>query len=341
MSAVTINDVALKAGVSIKTVSRVMNHEPNVRGETRERVLAVAEELAYRPNISARSLAGARSYLIGLFFDNPSPAYVSDVQLGAVARCRKGGYHLMIEPIDIGADDLEPIVGPMVSTLKVDGVILTPPVSDSVKVLNLLERNGTPVVRIAPEHDLDRAARVGMDDVRAAYEMTAYLLGLGHREIAFIKGHPQHGASNLRHEGFMAAMRDAGVSVPDDRVKQGFFSFRSGFEAGEALLSSSAPPTAIFASNDDMALGVMAVANRRGLNIPQELSIAGFDDTPTASIVWPQLTTVRQPIFQMAEAAADLIISGEAKRARQEGRSVSRLLDFEVAVRESTAAPTT
>ncbi len=339
MPAVTINDVASKAGVSIKTVSRVMNNEPNVRGETRERVLAVAEALAYRPNISARSLAGARSYLLGLFFDNPSPAYVSDVQLGAVARCRTGGYHLMIEPIDSGAEDLQTIVDPMISTLKVDGVILTPPVSDSAKVLELLERSGTPVVRIAPEHDLNRTARVGMDDVLAAYEMTAYLLKLGHRDIAFIKGHPQHGASHLRYEGYRKAMREAGRDVPDSHVKQGFFSFRSGFEAAEQLLDDPRQPTAIFASNDDMALGVMAVANRRGLNIPQEISIAGFDDTPTASIVWPQLTTVRQPIFQMAEAAADLIISGEAKRAKEEGRSISRLLDFELALRESTAAP--
>jgi LacI family transcriptional regulator len=173
-----------------------------------------------------------------------------------------------------------------------------------------------------------------MDDTRAAHEMTAHLIGLGHTDIGFIKGHPDHGASHLRYEGYVAAMTEHGHVVRADRVEQGWFSFRSGFEAAERLLTGEDRPTAVFASNDDMALGVMAVANRLRLEVPEVLSVAGFDDTPGARVVWPQLTTVRQPIQAMAAAAADLLLSGAA---RVEGEAPpSRLLDFELVVREST-----
>ncbi|MDB5457138.1 MAG: transcriptional regulator [Caulobacter sp.] len=332
---ITIHDVADHAGVSIKTVSRVMNREPNVKSDTRDRVQAVVAALNYRPNISARSLAGSRAYLIGVFFDNPSPAYVTDVQLGAIARCREEGFHLIVEPIDSAAE-IEGQLAPMLTTLRMDGVILTPPVCDHPDVLALLEREDVPYVRISPDRDLGRSAYVGMDDRRAAYEMTAHLIGLGHRDIGFILGHPDHGATHLRHEGYAAAMADHGCAPRADRVEQGYFSFRSGFEAAERLLTRDDRPTAVFASNDDMALGVMAVANRLRLNVPEQLSVAGFDDTPGAKVVWPQLTTVRQPIAAMAAAAADLLLRGEA---RWEGETPpSRLLDFELIVRESTGS---
>ena len=337
MASATINDVARRAGVSIKTVSRVLNREPNVRDETRRAVMEAAEALAYRPSLSARSLAGSRSFLIGLFFDNPSPAYVNDLQLGAVARCRESGYHLTIEPVDTTGPDLERLVREIISTLRLDGVILTPPVCDDVRVLATLERAGTPYVRVSPDTDIDRAPRVGMDDRRAAFEMTRALLDLGHRDIGFIRGHPGHGATHLRHEGYLEAMASRGLQPRPEHLAQGEFSFRSGFECAERLLATTPPPTAIFASNDDMALGALAASRRFGLAVPGQLSIAGFDDTPMASTVWPQLSTVAQPIFQMAAAACDLIIGGEARAG--EGPPPSRLLDFRVVMRESTAAP--
>jgi LacI family transcriptional regulator len=333
-SKITIHDVARQSGVSIKTVSRVLNREPNVKADTRDRVQAAVAALKYRPNISARSLAGSKAYLIGVFFDNPSPGYITDVQLGAIARCREEGYHLIVEPLDSAADDVEEQVGPMLANLRMDGVILTSPVCDHPVVLAALEREEVPYVRIAPGLNLDRSAWVGMDDRLAAYEMTKHLIGLGHRDIGFIIGHPNHGASHLRHKGFMDAMADSGLTVRPERVEQGHFSFRSGFEAAERLLSGEDRPTAIFASNDDMALGVMAVANRLRLNVPETLSIAGFDDTPGAKITWPQLTTVRQPIAAMAGAAADMLLTGVAW---EEGEAPpSQLLDFELVVREST-----
>ena len=310
----------------------MLNGEPNVRAETRQRVTAAAEALRYTPNISARSLAGSRSYLIGLLFDNPSPAYVGDLQLGALSRCREAGYHLIVEPFDTAARDAGEAVERLVSTLKTDGLILTPPVCDHPAVLDVLDRAGVPYVRIAPDRDLARAALVHMDDTAAAHDMTVLLLAQGHRDIGFIRGHPEHGASHLRYEGYAAALAEAGVSLRAERIRQGFFSFRSGVEAAEALLSGPDRPTAVFASNDDMALGVMSVANRLGLAVPHDLSVAGFDDTPTARVIWPQLTTVRQPIAEMSAAAADLLIG----RKLGDGVPVRRLLDFQVIVRDST-----
>ncbi|WP_374469989.1 LacI family DNA-binding transcriptional regulator [Phenylobacterium sp.] len=338
MATVTIHHVAERAGVSIKTVSRVLNKEPNVKPATRDKVLAAAETLRYRPSVSARSLAGARSYLIALFSDNPSSNYIADIQRGAVSRCREDGYHLVLEPLDSAAPTATDLIRNTVATLRAHGAILTPPVSDRLSVLQALEETGTPFVRIAPDKEPDRAARVRIDDRQAAYEMTVHLLELGHRHIGFIIGHPDHGASHLRHEGFLQAMADHGLAVRDEHVAQGFFSFNSGYACADALLEADVRPTAIFASNDDMAVGVLAAAHRRRLSVPADLSVAGFDDTPAAMTSVPPLTTVRQPIFQMAAAAAEMLIRGEWDPA-DPGPAPSRLLPFEIVVRESTAPP--
>jgi LacI family transcriptional regulator len=337
---VTIHHVARRAGVSIKTVSRVLNLEPNVSPDTRERVRAAVEALQYRPNQSARSLAGTRSFLIGLFYDNPSPAYVSDVQLGAISRCREAGYHVIVEPLESASPDVGAQVRATLSTLRVDGVILTPPVCDNPAVMAALDAAGTPYVRIAPQSELGRAAYVHMDDRRAAAEMTRRLIAEGHRDIGFIKGHPDHGASHLRFQGYAEALAERGYELRPDRLAQGWFSFASGVEAAEQLLAGGDRPTAIFASNDDMALGVIAAAARMGIKAPGALSVAGFDDTPAACMVWPQLTTVRQPIEAMAAAAADLLICGHAApRGGEPGRAQAQLLDFEIVWRDSVAAP--
>jgi LacI family transcriptional regulator len=338
LASVTIHHVAERAGVSIKTVSRVLNKEPNVKPATRERVLAAAETLRYRPSVSARSLAGSRSYLIALFSDNPSSNYIGDIQRGAVSRCREDGYHLVLEPLDSAAPGAPELIRGTVTTLRADGAILTPPVSDRAAVLQALDEAGTPYVRIAPDRAPERAAHVRIDDRQAAYDMTVHLIELGHRAVGFIVGHPDHGASHQRREGFLQAMADHGLDVPASRVGQGFFSFSSGFACAEAMLDGEDRPTAIFASNDDMALGVLAAAHRRRLGVPADLSVAGFDDTPAAMTSVPPLTTVRQPIFQMAEAAAEMLINGEWDPAA-EAEPPSRLLPFELVVRESTARP--
>jgi LacI family transcriptional regulator len=344
-SGATISDVARLAQVSIKTVSRVMNREPGVHADTRAHVEKAIADLRYRPKQSARSLAGARSYLIGLLYYDPSAQFVAGVQQGATLRCREAGYHLVVESLHDDAPDLREQVDRMVSALRPDGMILTPPLCDNAEVLRALRESRTPCVLVSPGRQARGEAKdvpsVRMDDVRAAEETTNLLLSLGHERIAFVKGLPTQAASGLRHQGFLRAMKAHGVPVDEDCVVAGRFDFASGVEAAHHLLSLAEPPTAVFASNDDMALGVLAAAQALGLSVPGELSIAGFDDSPASGLVWPALTTVRQPKAEMARAAVEMMIA--ARSAGHEaltGADLHRVLSHELVVRDSTSAPT-
>jgi LacI family transcriptional regulator len=180
---------------------------------------------------------------------------------------------------------------------------------------------------------------VRMDDVHAAEETTNLLLSLGHERIAFVKGPATQAASALRHQGFLRAMRAHRVEVPENYVITGRFDFDSGVEAAHRLLSLARPPTAVFASNDDMALGVLAAAQALGLAVPGELSIAGFDDSPASGLVWPALTTVRQPKAEMARTAVEMLIAARTGDADPARGAEHRVLAHELVVRDSTAAP--
>ena len=237
---------------------------------------------------------------MALVYDNPSPYYIAKIQSGAIDGCRKFGYHLVPEPLGLPDDAAETTqeeaVHRLLHRLPVDGVILTPPLSDSSGVIKALESMNIPFVLVAPSGQKTGISAVKMDDVQAAREMTNFLIAQGHKSIGFIKGHLEHSATALRYEGFQEAMAEANLKVHDHEVKQGDFSFRSGVVAAEELLEDvNTRPTAIFASNDDMAAGVVSVASRLGIVVPDELSVCGFDDTPLAKILFPQLTTV-QPV---------------------------------------------
>jgi len=309
VSKATINHVAQRAGVSIKTVSRVVNNEPNVSPATREKVLKAVEELAYQPNPSARSLAGKRTFVLGLLYDNPSANYVIDVQNGALAASRAQGYDLLIHPCDHRSPTLIQEVTGLLDQSRVDGLILTPPLSDLSAVLERLIASKLPFVRIAPAVDKHLSPYVATNDRDAAYQMTLQLLTLGHQRIGFICGHPDHQAVAGRYQGYCAALGDHGIEVQEKYVVQGYNSFESGEQAARKLLALTPRPTAIFAANDDMAAGTMMVAHQLGLNIPNDISVAGFDDTPVAHQIWPSLTTVRQPIQTMAQTAAELLLT--------------------------------
>jgi len=331
----TITDVAKRAGVSIKTVSRVLNNEPNVAKATRERVRAIAAELRYSPNLAAKALATSKTYLIALIYDNASPNYISHLQLGAIEACREAGYHLVVQPLSLKPNwsQAEKIshTRAILDRLHVDGVILTPPLGDSEAVLKTLTELNVKSIRISPK-TRGQEPFIGMDDEAAAYEMTQHLLQQGHRNIAFIRGHIDHSATPLRHQGFLRALEEAKAPVSEALIVQGDFTFKSGVVAAKELLElpSEQRPTAIFASNDDMAAAVMSVAGRFGLNVPDDISICGFDDTPLARVVWPALTTIRQPIFKMGYQAAKQLV----KRS-DEDVEVGQILDFEIMIRDS------
>lgn len=329
---VSIYDVAKRAGVSIKTVSLVINRQPNVSLQTRTAVLAAIDALSYKPNVFARGLASERSYLIGLLHDVAPGSYIADLQLGALARCRDEGYHLIVELLNPMQDhDVASRVRTLVSESVLHGVILTPPLCDDRVIMQELAAARTPFVRVAPGNKMAGTTVVNIDEFKAAYEMTAYLVGLGHRRIGFVKGKPDHGAARLRFDGYRAALADAGIGFAEDLCAQGFFTYQSGLDAGEKLLTPKTRPTAIFAGNDDMAAGVLAVSQRFALTVPNDLSIAGFDDSIVAQVVWPRLTTCRQPLKDMAAAAVSLLT-----QKRTHDRPLERQLAHELVVREST-----
>jgi LacI family transcriptional regulator len=328
-----INDVAAAAGVAIKTVSRVLNNEPNVREETRKRVLAVVKELNYHPSLSARSLAGRRSYLIGLIYENPSANYIVDVQHGAMARCREGRFQLLTHQVTGRGEEMERDVLGLIDQTHLDGVVVTSPLSESSALVSALDRRGVPFARIASNGSKHKSPFADMDDEGAAFEMTEHLIGLGHRNIGFIIGHPDHYSSSSRLRGFKAAMRKHKLPVREQYVCQGYFVFESGLEAARQLLKLPKPPTAIFASNDDMAAGVLMAAHELGIPVPTNLSVAGFDDTYIARTVWPRLTTVHQPTYDLSYTVTDLLL-----RMLQSGEQPKPIrLKYRLVVRSSTA----
>lgn len=304
----TIDDVAELAGVSIKTVSRVMNSEPGVRPETRLKVQQAIAELHYKPSLPARSLAGRRSNLIGLIYDNPSANYVFDVQNGAIARCREADLRLFIQSCNGLGESLIDEVLALVEQTHVDGLVIAPPLSADRVLIEALDARHVRFVRIAPGEGDHPSPAVTMDDREAAREMTAFLIGLGHRRIGFVTGHPDHLSSRQRSDGYADALREAGIDRDAQPIEQGYNDIATGSEAGLRMLDLAEPPTAIFASNDDMAAGVIRAAHERGVDVPSRLSVAGFDDSQIAGIVWPTLTTIHQPTADMANEAARLLI---------------------------------
>lgn len=336
-----IDDVAHLAGVSTKTVSRVLNNEPNVRDATRVKVKEAAEELNYTPDFSARSLAGQKSYLIAMFYDTAAQGYLSQFQASALVQCREYGYHLIVERCDITAPNGGQELANTAARLRVDGVVLLPPLSNQTDVLDHLGQTQIPFVQVAPSETSKASHFLDMDDARAAYELTGYLIALGHRRIGHIMGHPAHGATVQRYEGYCQALKDAGLAYEPELVTEGLFTISSGETGAEALLSASNPPSAIFAANDDMAAGAIMRARERGLQIPRDVSVVGFDDSEIAIVTYPQLTTVRQPIEGMAGSAIDLLIDAikTSKSAEVSNATQSRQFGFELIERGSAGRP--
>ncbi|MEP3890974.1 MAG: LacI family DNA-binding transcriptional regulator [Hellea sp.] len=298
----TIIDVAKKAGVSFKTVSRVLNGEAGVREKTRENVLNVATELNYQPNSSARNLRAKTLPTVALLGDNPSRSFVEAMRLGAIMGCKRMGYNLKVENL-LNKDTIEGLL----SQEDIVGAVLAPPLSNSQWVLDYLNNQNIPYVRICAEQVSNEGHKIGIDDRAAARDMTQHLIDLGHKRIGFIKGHSGYDVSRRRVVGYKDAMDNSGIEIDHNLIVEGEFSYVSGLVAAEKLLAQPDRPTAIFASNDDMAAATLAVAYKYGISVPDQLSIAGFDDSPIAKIVHPGLTTIRQAVSVMAEKAIDIL----------------------------------
>lgn len=333
----TIADVAALAGVSIMTVSRVINSEPKVRQSTRDTVNAAIAQLNYAPNRAARNLAGAAQIRLGLLYSNPSEAFLSAFIVGSLEEAGRADVQIIVQKVEDG-EDLTLATERMVAS-GVDGVILPPPLNETPEVLTVLEQAGMPTVAVATAKAPVGVAAIMIDDRSAAREMTAHLLGLGHERIGFIAGHPELSASNERLEGYREALAEAEIAFDDSLVAQGYFTYRSGLDAAERLLSLEDAPSAIFASNDDMAAAAVAIAHRGGLDVPSDLTVCGFDDVALATTIWPELTTIRQPIAQMSRRAVELLVTLLRNKRKSEINTHRIQVDYELVRRQSDAAP--
>lgn len=337
---VTINDVAELSGVSIKTVSRVLNNEPNVRPATRAKVEKAVEALDYSPHPSARGLAGTRSRMIGLIYHNPSPNYLFQATSGALEASEAAGYGVSLLAPEPDDPDLPATITRFLSQSRVDGLLLIPPIGDVPAVLDALDKADLPYARVAP---LDGRPGIGVaiDDRMAAAMVVEHLTGLGHSRIGFVTGPANHGAAAARHEGYRMGLARAEIDYDPALVFEGRFDLASGGRAAEYFLEMDHPPTAIFASNDEMAAGLLQVALERGCRVPGQLSVAGYDDTPISRAVWPALTTVRQPIRPMVYRATELLLDVIGQSDAQPDPSARGVEVFEapLVVRATTGPP--
>ncbi len=342
----TIDDVAALSGVGRATVSRVLNGGPNVRDEVRARVLQAVEKLQYKVNMQARFLAGGRTQTLGLIYasdldSEPNSFYHSGLELGALRACTDFGFQLVMHTINQHSLTKAAKIVEFVDQHRCDGLILTPPFSDDTDLLRQLQGRNLPVVCISPGAEAQAiASGVGIDDEVASYELTRHLLGMGHRRFGFVKGLAGHLSAEQRYSGFLRALSEAGVGEETVVTARGNFTFRSGVELTPGLLQGAKPPTALICANDDMAVGALFSIHKMGMNVPSDLSLVGFDDTPVSEIIWPPLTTVHQPLKAMGYRAVEIIIErikngGVAPAARFE------IIPHRVVIRESSAVPQT
>jgi LacI family transcriptional regulator len=312
-------------------VSRVLNHEPNVREDTRRAVENAVAKLNYKPNPSARSLAGNKSYVIALMYDNPSGNYLMEIMNGVLDTCQAQHYNMVLCPVTFGSRDFARTVDDLLSHSRPDGLILTPPLTDYPALLERLAQLDIIWASVSPKVH-EGGIGVTLDEHQAACEIVDYLVSLGHRRIAHIKGHREHGASEWRLSGYRAALKKAGLPYDSALVLQGEFTYDSGVVAARKLFALKSPPTAVFAANDDTAAGVIRVAYERGLSIPHDVSICGFDDTPMSRQIFPALTTVRQPCHDMGRVAATELL--KAIKNRDAGSMVR--MPYALQLRQST-----
>lgn len=332
----TISEVAEKAGVSVKTVSRVMNDYEHISAKMRKKVYAAMEELDYAPGSTARQSRLAGGQGIGMLYGDPSSGYQSRLNHAVLKACSDAGRYLAVEFFDEKNPEWRKQVETFLDRTKVKNLILVPPMCDSSELHALLAERNIRTVLISPSRQILGASSIAMDDRLAAMEMTKYFIGLGHINIGHMSGHPSHVATLLRRQGFEEAMVSAGLPLTAHSVVAAdSFSFKDALECAEKMLVRENRPTAIFAGNDEMAAAVVMVANRLGISVPGELSVAGFDNTSISETMWPELTTVAQPFGEIAREAVRLV--GDTSK-RDGNVSATRVLAHEIIFRGSTAS---
>jgi LacI family transcriptional regulator len=337
--AATIKSVAEMAGVSIKTVSRVINKEGTVKPDTLQRVEEAIKALKYTPNKAARDLASKGASVLGYVYDNPNAYYIIDMQKGILDVCRKNNFELLIHPCDASSKKIAKELVDMVDTAQLAGLILSPPLSEMPEVLSELDQNQISYVRILSGDGPFPSSLpyVLVNDFKAAYDITEHLISQGHKNIAFIAGEEIHKSTIERLNGYKAALEKAGIAIDESLIIKGTYSFETGVKSSETLLAMSPHPTAVFACNDEIAAGLLFGARMKGVDVPQELAIAGFENSPFSRQTFPPLTTASQPTNEIAQhAAASLIQYLRAKKAKAAHDNLNHTFIPELVVRAST-----
>jgi LacI family transcriptional regulator len=339
----TIDDVASLAGVGRTTVSRVLNNGPNVRSEIRDRVQRAIETLDYKVNVQARNLAGRTTRQIALIHASdldtePNSYYHSGLELGALRACAERGLHLATHTVNQSSPTAERRIVELIDEGRCDGVILTPPFSDRVDLITQIIEKRCPIVCVAASAAVrELVTSVGIDEKAAGLEVTRHLIDQGHRKFGYIKGPSGHQSAEGRFDGFLEALEAAGLGTRNVVMERGNFTFHSGIECAQRIMERADRPTALVCANDDMAAGALLAIHKLGLEIPRDISVVGFDDTPVSQIVWPPLTTVHQPLKLIGQRAVDLIMESlEGDRP-----PTHEVVEFSLVARESTSAPST
>lgn len=309
----TIDDVARLSGVGRATVSRVLNDGPNVSAKMRARVTEAVGALGYQVNLQARFLAGGANRTVLLIcasdtHSEPNSYYQAALEIGALRVSAQLGFELVTHTLALDGEDVARRILQLVDDSRCCGAILTPPLSDWPDLVAALIARDVVAVRISP--GVPAAARtpsVGMDDEAAGHAIARHLLDRGHRRFGFIQGLAEHLSAEQRFRGARRALEEAGLDEAALTALRGNFTFRSGVELLPRLIAGDARPTAVICANDDTAVGALFAAHHAELRVPDDLSIASFDDTPVSALVWPPLTTVHQPIQEMAARALGVI----------------------------------
>jgi len=328
--AATIRDVALKAGVSISTVSRVLNDTCPVADDKRVRVESAAKELGYTPNPAARSLLSSETGGIGIILPFVSGEFFSEFLNGVDQAAQEQDFFLLISTSHHSSEDLKKAMASMYR--RVDGLLVMAP-HMTTQAVEALAPDGLPFVFVNTEVVSDDAFGVTFDNYGGMYAMTAHLVSKGHRRIAFITGTENAYDARERLRGHLQALKDNGIAPLDELIFKGNYDQRAGFEACNRVLRLEDRPTAVMASNDDSAIGVLSALRQAGLTIPDDMAVTGFDDVQSAQFATPPLSSVHVPVRQLGTAAIDLLVSrlNDVQRAPQ-----MRTLPVELRIRGSS-----
>lgn len=335
----TIKDVAKLAGVSIKTVSRVINREDSVKPDTEKKVQAAISELHYQPNSSARNLAATQSFAIGYVYDNPNAYYVIDMQNGILKECQSNGFELIIHPCDASQENIVEEVQDMVRRSQLAGLVLSPPLSEMPEVLDALDKMDMHYVRVISGANKQQSGGpcVLINDREASHKITEHLISLQHQRIAFITGDKDHQSTGERLLGYKNAMAAHQLTVDKHYIIDGKYSFEAGVEGAKKLLNLRTPPTAIFTCNDEIAAGALFAARLMNFDVPGDVAIAGFEDNPFSRQTWPKLTTAAQPTSLIAKKATSLLIRTiKSGRKGDKEKIPNQYFEPELVIREST-----